>query len=201
MNRLQLIVLFFLLTSNICFGQVDYSAVLIDQQSHEPLSFVLVKTLNNLDTTTVLTDIEGRFTFRNRTIGNLRIIVNELGFSLLDTSITLTTHRASDTLLVNQLNLNNRVVRLFYNKSTALADIKAETIFLLLPGGLVGTKINATDTLFENKYKLKYISRGCIRFSSDNEREYNTTIFNYLDKKYGRTWRKEVRPDIIGLKQ
>lgn len=201
MNRLQLIVLFFLLTSNICLGQVDYSAVLIDQQSHEPLSFVLVKTLNNLDTTTVMTDIEGRFTFRNRTIGNLRIIATDLGFSLLDTSILLTNHRSSDTMLVNRLNLNNRVVRLFYNKSTALTDIKAETIFLLLPGGLVGTKINATDTLFENKYKLKYISRGCIRFSSDNEREYNSAIFNYLDKKYGRTWRKEVRPDIIGLKQ
>jgi hypothetical protein len=201
MKRPQLTLLFFTLISKICFGQVDYSAVLIDKKSHEPLSFVLVSTLNNADTVTVMTDLDGRFTFTNRPVGKVRIIVTELGYSILDTFLLLTTHRSSDSIRVSGPNLNGRIVRLRYTKSAALSDIKAETIFLLLPGGFVGTKINAIDTLFENKYNLKYISRGYTRLPNDNETEYNTTIFSYLDKKYGKAWRKEVRQDIIGLKK
>lgn len=201
MKRPQLTLLFFTLTSKICYGQVDYSAVLIDEKSHEPLSFVLVTTLKNADTVTVATDIDGRFTFTNRPTGKVRIIATELGYSILDTSLLLTTHRSLDTFRVTVPNLNGRIVRLRYNKSAALSDIKAETIFLLLPRGFVGTKINAIDTLFENKYHLKYISRGYTRLPNDNETEYNTTIFSYLDKKYGKAWRKEVRQDIIGLKK
>jgi hypothetical protein len=190
-----------ILTSIICFGQFNYSAVLVDRISNEPLSFVKVLAFINEDTIRVSTDIDGRFTLANLMAERHRIIATDLGYSLLDTTLLLENNWASDTLKCNGPNLNGRIVRLGYNKNTALTDIKDETIFLLVPGGIVGTKINPVDTLFEQKYKLKYISRGCTKFSIDNEKEYNQTIFDYLDKTYGKFWRIEVRQDIIGLKR
>jgi hypothetical protein len=92
-------------------------------------------------------------------------------------------------------------IRFTYNKQTALQDIKSNELFLLLPGGIVGTTINDIDTVFENLYKIKYLSRGCVRSGLDNETEYNRTVFTYLDKKYGTSWRKTVRQDTIGLRK
>lgn len=197
MTRQLTTIVLFILTSKICFGQFNYTAVLVDRISNEPLSFVIVRTFINSDTVSVLTDIDGRFTLTNLSTGRHRIIATQLGYSLLDTTLLLVTNRTSDTLKCDRPNLNGRIVRFVYNKNVALADIIGETIFLLLPCGIDGTKINPIDTLFEHIYNLKYISRGCTRSSNDNETEYNQTIFNYLDKKYGKAWRREVRQDII----
>lgn len=47
---------------------------------------------------------------------------------------------------------------------------------------------------------MTFISQGCVRFPEENETEYNFEIFKYLDEKYGTGWRKEIRADVIGLK-
>ena len=86
-----------------------------------------------------------------------------------------------------------------FNKKGALKDIKNNEIKLLLPGGLIGSSITPSDTLFENKYKLTFISQGCVRLKGDNETEYNKEIFKYLDNKLGTSWRFEIRKDVIGM--
>lgn len=86
-----------------------------------------------------------------------------------------------------------------YNKQGALKDIEKRDVKLLLPGGIVGSPELPNDSIFEEKYNLTFISQGCVRFYEENETEYNSEIFKYLDKKYGTDWRKEVRTDVIGL--
>jgi len=86
-----------------------------------------------------------------------------------------------------------------YNKYGALNDIVKGEMKLLLPGGIVSSPELPNDFAFEKKYNVTFLSRGCIRFSEDNEAAYNYEIFKYLDKAYGKDWRNEIREDVIGL--
>lgn len=85
-----------------------------------------------------------------------------------------------------------------YNKKGALKDIEMGRLKLLLPGGISTAPKLHSDSIFENKYNVVFISQGCVRSAEDNQTEYNNEIFKYLDKTYGRDWRKEVRKDVIG---
>ena len=42
---------------------------------------------------------------------------------------------------------------------------------------------------------------GCEAVAWESLYEYNRTVFEYLDKKYGKKWRKKIRQDIVGLKE
>ncbi len=83
----------------------------------------------------------------------------------------------------------------------ALHDIENNQMRILLPGGLIQETTNASDSLFEQKYHVRFLSQGCVRLPGEDQHAYNQKIFNYLDKKYGRRWRREIRQDAIGLKQ
>ena len=49
---------------------------------------------------------------------------------------------------------------------------------------------------FERKYKIDYFDFGCTPAPSDCIKEYNEKVFELLDKKYGKEWRKNVRKDV-----
>lgn len=56
------------------------------------------------------------------------------------------------------------------------------------------------DKTFQNKYHVTFLSQGCVRWGeNENEAAYNQVIFKYLDKKYGKAWRYELRDDAIGF--
>lgn len=86
------------------------------------------------------------------------------------------------------------------NKQGATADLKKGVVNLFLPGGIVGAPEYSSDKSFEKSYQLKFIFLGCVRMEGDNFAEYNQTVFEYLDKKYGKKWRAQIRKDVIGLK-
>lgn len=53
---------------------------------------------------------------------------------------------------------------------------------------------------FEEKYGITYELYTC---DTDNERcvkQYNKQVFKYLRRKFGRTWKRNVREDVYGLK-
>ena len=69
-----------------------------------------------------------------------------------------------------------------------------------MPGGIAPI-IYTTDKDFQEKYHVGYNVFGCIAPDLDEcLKVYNKTIFEYLDKTYGKKWRRDVRKDVIGLK-
>jgi len=90
-----------------------------------------------------------------------------------------------------------------FNIKGAEKNIKEKNIRILFPGGFGGMPDfnNEEDISFQKKYSVEYFSQGCIRIGDDeNEKEYNETIFKHLDKKFGESWRNEIRTGAIGFK-
>ncbi len=57
------------------------------------------------------------------------------------------------------------------------------------------------DPTFESKYGVLYVETGCVVTVKCSDMEkYNQLIFNYLDTKFGNTWREKVNPEVIGIK-
>lgn len=85
------------------------------------------------------------------------------------------------------------------NEAEKLAetDIKNETIFLFLQSGEAPIIYNE-DKIFEKKYNINFYEQGCI--GSNCAKKYNQVIFDYLLKKYGKKWIKQIRRDTIGFK-
>jgi hypothetical protein len=89
-----------------------------------------------------------------------------------------------------------------YNARGAKADLKKGNARILFPGGFGGMPdFNAEeDQLFQRKYGIDFFSQGCTRSGeNENEAAYNQVVFAYLDKKFGKAWREELRPDAIGF--
>ncbi|RVU01971.1 hypothetical protein EOD41_08445 [Mucilaginibacter limnophilus] len=83
-------------------------------------------------------------------------------------------------------------------KARALHDISNNTIKLLLIGGMRPKHFDDQER-FERKYDITYYTYGCVFPRGEKIRAYNAEVFKYLDNKYGKDWRKETRPDVIGL--
>ncbi|UII20731.1 hypothetical protein [Fulvivirga ligni] len=82
----------------------------------------------------------------------------------------------------------------------AQKDIKSETPFLLLEGG-ISPIVYDTDSLFEATYHVFYYENGCSGPDNQMLKAYNSVILNYLQDKFGRKWRKTIRKDVIGYKE
>ena len=78
-----------------------------------------------------------------------------------------------------------------YNKGAALLALKKNTPKVVIVGGIVRA-IKPGDTKFAKKYKIQFIDTGCIV-------EFNKVTFAFLDRKYGKKWRKQIRKDLLGL--
>lgn len=82
---------------------------------------------------------------------------------------------------------------------TALKDLKNKTPKLYVPGGIAPVYLIHQEK-HEKKFGFEYVTFGCIAVPDECIVQYNKVIFEYLDKKYGTRWRKEIRPDVIGLR-
>lgn len=89
-----------------------------------------------------------------------------------------------------------------YNEEGAETDIKEGDARILFHGGFGGMPdFNSKgDKEFQKKYRVEFFSQGCLRSGEyEDEEGYNQVIFDYLDKKYGKAWRYELRDDAIGF--
>jgi len=80
----------------------------------------------------------------------------------------------------------------------ANADIKKGKPKFLIQGGIVSTRIKGQE-LFEQKYGVVYQDLGCVGPSAIRIEDYNKVVVSFMDKKYGKAWRKEVRKDVLGM--
>ena len=83
-------------------------------------------------------------------------------------------------------------------KNLALSDIQIGKIFVIIHSGN-GPIVYLSDSIFENKYNLKFNELGCV--GSKFAINYNYEIFEYLHETFGKKWTKEIRKDALGFKQ
>ncbi|MBV6643196.1 MAG: hypothetical protein KI791_20925 [Cyclobacteriaceae bacterium] len=103
-----------------------------------------------------------------------------------------------------QLNNSGAIKLTFANDRNEAQQLANEDItkgipFLLLAGGISPVVI-ATDPKFEQKYGIYFYDYGCTGPEHDFIIAYNNVIFEHLTEQYGKRWFKEVRKDVVGLK-
>ena len=82
----------------------------------------------------------------------------------------------------------------------AKTDIEKGIPFLLIQSGIAPV-VYTTDSVFENRFKAYYYEQGCTGPDSELMKAYNIEVFTFLDKEYGKKWRKSIRKDVIGFKK
>ena len=82
----------------------------------------------------------------------------------------------------------------------AKKDIEKGIPFLLIQSGIAPV-VYTTDSVFENRFKAYYYEQGCTGPDNELMIAYNIEIFKFLDKEYGKEWRKSIRKDVIGFKK
>jgi hypothetical protein len=58
------------------------------------------------------------------------------------------------------------------------------------------SNLTRKDRRFAKKYKIKYVTRGCIRLPDEDPKGYNLIILRRLEEKYGTKVLKELRTDL-----
>ena len=86
------------------------------------------------------------------------------------------------------------------NREKALADIKNGEINILESSGITPV-FYKSNSKFAKIYNVNFVEYGCEAIAWESIYEYNRTVFEYLDKKYGTKWRKKIRKDIVGLEE
>lgn len=163
------------------------------------LDFAAVKMKSPKAEFKTISDENGNFGFSNLIPDTYRLTVEYLRL-VVDTQISISDN---DSLWLNLLSPTGHIVCIEYvtlgvNDSMAVAEIKAGKPRLFLKGGIV-VPMYTDDKIFENKYKVKYFDFGCNHSWVKGEIKYNQVVFKYLDKKYKKRWRKDVRKDVVGL--
>ncbi len=85
-----------------------------------------------------------------------------------------------------------------YSIKLANADLKNGTVKFLLRGGIVSIYVKGQE-VFEKKYGIAYRDFGCVMPVNISIEDYNKVVASFMDKKYGKDWRKEVRRDVQGI--
>ncbi|MGS2738733.1 FEKKY domain-containing protein [Sinomicrobium sp. M5D2P17] len=87
-----------------------------------------------------------------------------------------------------------------FSREKAESDWKNGQAKLLLIGSIAPIANSSTDNRFEKKFRIKYYDFGCEPPIQECVKIYNERIFELMDEKYGKKWRKKVRSDVEHLK-
>ncbi len=150
----------------------------------------LIKLTPNLQITDI--DSLGNYKFENLKSGVYKIQVVDFNIKPKEFNVELKNESITNFHLIISADCE-------VNKEIAETDIKKKKPRLLLIGS-IAPMIYKNQGEFEKKYNIEYYDFGCTPPSEECVIQYNKTVFEYLDKKYGQNWRKEVRKDVIGLK-
>jgi hypothetical protein len=186
MDRL-LISLCLLIFSNICFSQKLYKGRAVSALTGSGLKGALIERSGKL---VADTDSLGYFSLELDSTNNIA-----LDFSTIEVgniSIGGLHFKKDEVLLISLL------PDCLYSSSK---DRKQDEIKLLMAFTAFSPQLTKSDRAFEKKYKLQYYGygEGCTGIVVDCIETYNKAIAAFLDKKYGKSWRKEVNKGVTGL--
>ena len=191
---LKLLTIYFLtFFTNLTFGQtVDtfkISGTVVSLNTGKPIpggSIILSK-----DKATSCNSL-GQFTIGVLTPGRYNLSFRISYFDKKDTIISIIDRNIDNLILRVNAKCNNT------NGEKALKDIKKGK-----PKFFVGhdlTIVQSNDKEFQSKYGVTFNYFGFTAPPEECMRAYNQTVFEYLDTKFGKQWRNEVRQDVIGLR-
>jgi hypothetical protein len=152
-----------------------------------------------------ITNSDGEFEIKNLKKGNYEIQININRFLKADTLIELREKRTKieieldDKYLWRHLD-STQLAKFPYNKEIAKRDIEKGDI-KILSAGLQLLSDNDLDSM-TTKYGFKYFPvAGCIIDSYQDKAmdDYNSVIYEYLNKLNGQEWRKNLGADIKTL--
>jgi hypothetical protein len=139
-------------------------------------------------------DSLGRFTIYSLSQGQHKLSFSSFGYDNKDTVVSIFDTDIKNFTWTIYTDCWN------YSREKALKDIQSKKPTILLQGGIAPV-VYTTDKNFESKYQILFNDFGCV--AGDRQEcliAYNKTIFDYLDKTYGKKWRREIRKDAIGLR-
>ena len=134
-----------------------------------------------------VTDGSGLFKITGLPKGRYRLVNSALG---IDTPFSLP-KQSENVLIVN-------VSSCSMGTAKAQNDVKSGKPMLLLSGGIAPVS-TPKDDYFEKKYSIKYHDFGDTPQNVKCSLAYNKVVIAFLDKKFGKSWRRDVRTDVIGL--
>lgn len=79
-------------------------------------------------------------------------------------------------------------------------DIAAGYLFLILKSG-ISPVVYSGDSAFCKKFGVVYWEEGCTGPKYTCMEAYNKQVFEHLTALHQKTWRRTVRPDVVGYKQ
>ena len=83
-----------------------------------------------------------------------------------------------------------------YSREKAEQDWRNGTAKLLLVGSIAPIANMPSDEKFEMDFGIQYFDFGCSPPIEECLKSYNERIFELMDLKYGKKWRKKVRTDV-----
>ena len=173
--------------SLLCSSQDLYKGKLVSALTGKPIRSGYIEMNNNL---VAATDTLGFFTIKLDTPGKVAFVVyaSEVGWM----AVNDLQFKVNETLVIPL------TPDCLYS---AQSDIEEGKIKLLLVFNAFSPPLSEQDLLFEKKYNLSYYGygEGCTGIVTDCIDTYNMAIGKFLDKKYGKKWRKEISRRVTGL--
>ncbi|HEY9002485.1 MAG TPA: carboxypeptidase-like regulatory domain-containing protein [Mucilaginibacter sp.] len=136
-----------------------------------------------------VTDSMGLFKITGLAKGKYKLVNSALG---VDAPFSVP-KQSENTFIVN-------VSACSFGSAKAQKDIKEGKPMLLLSGGIAPVSSPKEDN-FERKYSIRYHDFGDAPQSIKCSEAYNNVVIAFLDKKFGKSWRRDARADVIGLKR
>lgn len=190
--RILIFILLSLLVSGVAESQYVFRGRVFSEVRNQPITFGTVRLPSPPGTgrhgkTVANVDSLGYFTAVLKDSANVTLIVDCILAGRVSKTVSY-----SDTLIL----FNIKPYCPEYTAEKATQDIKAGTITLLCQLGYATYEFNKADSAFSKKYNVTYHTFADEPINYDCMWLYNRVVAEYLDKKYGDSWRKEVRWDV-----
>jgi hypothetical protein len=174
------------------YKKIQIKGTVISGVNDKPLEDVSV-VFNNISQGTI-TNENGQFKFNyeiRKNDSTLTIEFSALGYKKQE---IITKLNELDTLDLEIILISSDNI----NRKKALEDIANGNLKIFISSGIAPI-VYKRDKKFQKRYNVEFIEFGCQGIAQECLYEYNRTIFEYLDTKYGTSWREKIRKDIVGL--
>ena len=185
----QILTLIFIVTSGLTYSQVEIRGIILSELTgKKPDAQIYVRELITKQSGTIADSL-----------GHFRIEYLEPNKEY-EIEIAAMGYRTQRFKVVTSDGITNELFVLDQNckfdAEKANKDWKSGIPKLLIFGSIAPILNTKADNKFEEKYKIKYFDFGCSPPAMDCMKLYNERIFELMDEKYGKNWRREVRADF-----